>query len=92
MRTGVIFGWHYKVRHLDATCKFIAWCARTTELGKGPLDIDLSETVYFAFGSTADDAVRQIAEDLKRHELHLQRGQDQQRVDDEGRHSPGSAC
>lgn len=39
---------------------FVAWCAKTPELGDNPLAVDFSETVYFEHGDTADEAIRKL--------------------------------
>lgn len=53
--------WHFKVRpSRTRPGEFVAWCAKTEDLGDGPLDIDPSEDVYFEFGKSADEAMTKL--------------------------------
>lgn len=43
---------------------FLAWCAKTTELGSGPLDVELKFDVHAAFGETAKDALSKLKREV----------------------------
>jgi len=65
---GRIGEWHYRVRASrlgsPGDCAFIAWCARTAELGVGPIDIDPAETVFFSLGKTPEAVFAEILRDI----------------------------
>lgn len=56
-------GWHFKARP-SIRGGFIAWCARTPDLGNGPLDVDWSMDVRFAFGETAEEALAAVKREV----------------------------
>jgi hypothetical protein len=61
--------WRFKVKRskFDALIprhQFIAWCAKTDELGDGPMDVDFSLEVHFEFGATAEDALRKLKQEV----------------------------
>jgi hypothetical protein len=56
--------WHFRARLARNGSEFIAWCARTPELRNGPLEVDLSEEVYFEFGSTAEEAIAKLKREV----------------------------
>jgi hypothetical protein len=40
--------------------EFIAWCAKTEDLGNGPLEVDFAHECHFEFGATADEALAKL--------------------------------
>lgn len=57
--------WHFKARP-SRTIKgeFIAWCAKTEELGDGPLDVAFDLEVHFEFGSSEDEALSKLRKEV----------------------------
>lgn len=56
-----IGNWYFKVRPVrDDPGNWLAWCARTPNLGNGPLKIDPWEETHFEFGETADAAMAKL--------------------------------
>jgi hypothetical protein len=58
--------WRFKARKTRDDREWLAWCAKTDDLGDGPLLVDLSLDCHFEFGSTEEDALSK----LKREVLH----------------------
>ena len=59
--------WHFKVRlarHQAGNAKFVAWCARTPDLGDGPLDIDPAEEVHAEFGETEAESLLKLKREV----------------------------
>lgn len=61
--------WYFKARRLRgrqpiARCQFIAWCARTPNLGSGPLDISAQFDTYVKFGETQGEAIEKLHREI----------------------------
>lgn len=52
--------WYFECREAKIIEGFLAWCAKTPDLGEGPLDVPFELTVYFEFGSTAEEALKKL--------------------------------
>jgi len=55
--------WYFKVKLCDDG-DWLAWAAQTPELGDGPLDVDFSLVVYFAFGDTEEEALAKVKREV----------------------------
>jgi hypothetical protein len=49
--------------------RYVAWAARTPELGNGPLEVPFAEDCYFEFGDSVEEAMERLSRDLKKHAL-----------------------
>lgn len=58
--------WYFASRLVRDGQEWIAWCAKTTDLGEGPLSVPFDLDCYFEFGATEEDAISK----LKREVLH----------------------
>jgi hypothetical protein len=59
-RTERLGRWHMAVRACRVPLGnrlFIAWAARTSDLGTGPMEVDWNEETHFEFGETAEEAL-----------------------------------
>lgn len=57
--------WFFAVRPMRSDPgTFVAWAAQTRQLGEGPLFVDPRLSVYFEFGTTANEAVNKLKRDL----------------------------
>ena len=52
--------WHFKTRACQQTPGWLAWCARTAELGNGPMDVHPRHDVHFKFGETEEEALQKL--------------------------------
>ena len=59
--------WQFKVRPVlrpSPLGKYLAWCARTTDLGNSPLDVDFAEEVHAEYGETAEEALLKLKKEV----------------------------
>lgn len=59
--------WQFKVRPVRRPSpfgKFIAWTARTEDLGDSPLDVAFDKECHFEFGQTADEALAKLKKEV----------------------------
>lgn len=57
--------WHFKCRPLrNGQPGVMAWCARSSELGDGPLDVDFSLETHFTFADTEAAALKSLREEV----------------------------
>lgn len=52
--------WFFRARPSRKGGAAMAWCAKTSALGDGPLDIDPSTEVHFDFAGTPREALRKL--------------------------------
>jgi len=56
--------WYFKVRKTRTGDEFIAWCAKTSLLGNGPLQVGLDEDVFCQFGRTEQEALDKLKREV----------------------------
>jgi hypothetical protein len=56
--------WRFKVRPTRYGQEWLAWCAKTDNLGDGPLSVDFGLDCHFEFGSTAEDALSKLKREV----------------------------
>jgi hypothetical protein len=56
--------WFFAARPTRCGDRYLAWCAKTAELGDGPMAIPASEEVHFEFGWSADEALEKLYKEL----------------------------
>jgi hypothetical protein len=56
--------WYFKSKRYDHG-RWLAWCAKTPELGDNPLEIDPSNPdVYFEFADTEEQAIAALKREV----------------------------
>jgi hypothetical protein len=56
--------WFFAVRPLRHGDGYAAWCAKTADLGDGPMAIPASEEVHFEFGRSTDEALEKLYKEV----------------------------
>lgn len=57
--------WQFRVRRCrNGLPGFVAWCARTHDLGNGPLDVSAAEETHFEYGPTAEEALGKLKREV----------------------------
>jgi hypothetical protein len=65
VESGRVKVWHFKAKPLRDGGGFMGWCARTPDLGEGPMSIDFAEeVVHFEFGKTEDDVIGKLRREV----------------------------
>lgn len=63
--------WYYAVRPArnlgDPASKYVAWCARTPDLGIGPIDRDLDDC-HVRFAATPEAALAGLRAEMDKHD------------------------
>ena len=51
--------WFFKAKQIG-TDRWLGWCAKTSDLGNGPLDIAANEDVRFEYGPSEEDVLSRL--------------------------------
>ena len=56
--------WNFAVRKMNHAPGYVAWCAKTKELGNGPLEVEWGLEVHVEIADTADGALAKLKREV----------------------------